>query len=253
LAPAAAQRYLDLLSTEGIELGADQRLTVIGILTSGARVESLVRPAGTGKSVVVGRLARAWQDPELWGGGPGHRVYGLAASQIATDVLTAEGLTASNITRWLGRQDRLAEGRLVAGDDWALGPGDLVAVDESAMASTSDVVRIAGYADRAGAKLLLTGDHRQLAAIGSAGAMTLASTVGLAYELADVRRFSAPWERQASLRLREGDHAVLEDYRKHGRIADGGTLEAAQAAAAQAWLADTLAGSESVLVVDINE
>ena len=46
---------------------------------------------------------------------------------------------------------------------------------------------------------------------------------------------------------------MLEEYRKHGRIVDGGTVEAAQRAAARAWLADTVAGKRSVLVVDTNE
>ena len=67
-----------------------------GVLTSGARVESLVGPAGTGKSFVVGAIARAWTDPALHGGRAG-RVFGLATSQIATDVLAGEGLTARNV------------------------------------------------------------------------------------------------------------------------------------------------------------
>jgi conjugative relaxase-like TrwC/TraI family protein len=254
LSEERVRRFLDQLAQEGLELGADQREAVRGVLTSGAKVESLVGPAGTGKSVVVGRLARAWQDPQLWPGGHPRRVYGLAASQIATDVLTGEGLAARNIARWFATQERLETGRPLGDDaDWTLTPGDLIAVDESAMASTADVVRVADYAERAGAKLLLTGDHRQLAAVGSAGAMSLASSAGRSYELTDVRRFSAEWERQASLRLRDGDVSVLEEYRKHGRILDGGTAEAAQNAAARAWLADTLAGKDSVLVVDTNE
>lgn len=253
LTSEVARRYIDQLATEGLELGADQRHAVEGVLISGALVESLVGPAGTGKSVIVGRLARAWEDPALWDGEPG-RMFGLAASQIATEVLAAEGLTARNIARWFATQERLAAGRANPADHaWSLRPGDLVAIDESAMASTPDVVRVAEYVRRAGAKLLLTGDHRQLAAIGSAGAMAIAASSGLAYELADVRRFTAPWERHASLRLREGDVAVLEEYRKRGRIVDGGTLEHAQQAAARAWLADTLAGRESVLIVDTNE
>ena len=68
-----------------------------------------------------------------------------------------------------------------------------------------------------------------------------------------MRRFVEPWERHASLRLRERDGAVLDEYRKHGRIIDGGTVEAAQRAAARAWLADTVAGKRSVLIVDTNE
>ena len=55
-------------ASRGIELGVDQAAAVRGVLTSGARVESLVGPAGTGKSFVVGALARAWTDPALHGG-----------------------------------------------------------------------------------------------------------------------------------------------------------------------------------------
>jgi hypothetical protein len=72
-------------------------------------VETLVGPAGTSKSVVVGTLARAWIDPTLRGAEVG-RVFGLATSQIATDVLTGEGLTARKVARWLATQDRLAAG-----------------------------------------------------------------------------------------------------------------------------------------------
>ena len=80
-----------------------------GVLTSGARVETLVGPAGTGKSFVVGALAHAWTRPRRCAAPAAGRVFGLATSQIATDVLTAEGLTARNVARWLATQDRLAD------------------------------------------------------------------------------------------------------------------------------------------------
>ena len=76
---------------------------------------------------------------------------------------------------------------------------------------------------------------------------------GIRYELAEVRRFTAEWERAASLRLRYGDQAVLDEYAKHGRLVDAGTAEQAEAGAARAWLADTLAGRESLLLVGSNE
>ena len=59
---------------------------------------------------MVGAIAHAWQDPTLWGGEQ-HRVVGLATSQIATQVLTGEGLTARNIAQWRAVQQRLADGR----------------------------------------------------------------------------------------------------------------------------------------------
>jgi hypothetical protein len=48
----------------------------------------------------------------------------------------------------------------------------------------------------------------------------LASEVPAA-ELHEVRRFAAEWERQASVRLREGDLAAVAVYDRHGRFRSG--------------------------------
>jgi conjugative relaxase-like TrwC/TraI family protein len=254
LSPDLAAAYLNGLGETGIELGADQAAAVRGVLTSGATVESLVGPAGTGKSFVLGVLNHAWTDPAHWPDGRTRKVVGLAASQIATNVLTDEGLTARNITRWLATQQRLADGGSHPDDlPWRLGAGDLVVVDESAMADTAALAQIHAHVEHAEAKLLLTGDHRQLAAIGASGGMQLAAENGRAYELTEARRFTHSWERAASLQLREGDDAALQTYRKHGRVIDAGTIEQADSSAARTWLADTLVGHQSVLIVDTNE
>lgn len=243
---AAAEAAVDQLAAEGLTLSPDQRQALTGVLTSGAKVETLVGPAGAGKSTVVGGLARAWT-------GTGSRVVGLASSQVATEVLSGEGLTARNVTRWLATQDRLAAGSTSADDtEWRLGAGDLVVIDEAAMLPTADLAAVHQHAEAAGAKLLLTGDHRQLAAVGAGGGMALLAKAG-GHELTEVRRFGADWEGAASLRLRDGDDSVLHDYRRHGRLIDAGTPEQARTSAARAWLADTLAGKRSVLVVGSNE
>src|SRR5205823_12339824 len=54
LPPATAAGFLASLAETGVELGADQAADVRGILSSGAAVETIVGPAGTGKSFVVG-------------------------------------------------------------------------------------------------------------------------------------------------------------------------------------------------------
>ena len=258
LSAGTAKRFLDGLRAEGIELGVDQVAAVRGVLTSGARVETLVGPAETGKSFVVGTLARAWTDPTLRGA-EASRAFGLATSQIATDVLAGEGLTACNVARWLATQDRLAAGPgsgrpQPTGDDeaWRLHPGDLVVIDESAMTDTPALAAVHRRVDAAGAKLLLVGDHRQLAAVGAGGGMDLLAQTGARYELADARRFTEDWERETSLRLRDGDETVLRDYHRHGRLLDSGTVEEAETSAATAWLGDTLAGQRSLLLVDTN-
>lgn len=255
-----AQRFLQDLAESGIELGVDQAAAVRGVLTSGARVETLIGPPGTGKSFVVGTIARGWTDPAHTGGETPRRVFGLATSQIATEVLKSEGVTASNVAAWLGAQRRLAAGpgsggpRPVDGDEaWRLHGGDLVVVDESAMTDTAALAAIHSHVDAAGAKLLLVGDHRQLAAVGAGGGMDLIAQSGASYELAEARRFTHAWEREASLRLRAGDETVLREYHKQGRLIDAGTVEQAEQAAVRGWLGDTLTGRESLLIVDTNE
>lgn len=253
VSPESAQRFLEGLRDTGVELGADQAAAIRGILTSGARIESLVGPAGTGKSFVVGTLAKAWADPQVHDVPGGRRVFGLASSQVATDVLEGEGLTTRNVARWLATQERLRTTEAEGDRSWRLRSGDLVVVDESAMTATPALAEIHRHTESAGAKLLLVGDHKQLAAVGAGGGMDLLANAGARYELADPRRFTAPWERPASLQLRAGVEAVLRDYHRHGRLIDAGTAEQAEASAARAWLADTLAGRRSLLLVDTNE
>jgi conjugative relaxase-like TrwC/TraI family protein len=251
--PELATAFLNGLGESGIELGADQAAAVRGVLTSGANVETLVGPAGTGKSFALGTVAHAWTDPTLWGG-EHRRIFGLATSQIATQVLQGEGLTARNIAQWRAVQQRLADGRPFGDDEqWRLRPGDLVVLDESAMTNLADLAAVHEIVRTADAKLLLTGDHRQLAAVGAAGGMEMITRVALTHELTEARRFTNAWERDASLRLREGDESALQVYRKHGRVIDGGSLEHTEQLAADRWLADTLAGKRSLLIVDTNE
>ena len=70
-------------------------------------------------------------------------------------------------------------------------------------------------------KVIVAGDTEQPQAVDNGGGMSL-----LAHRLGYVRlmepvRFSAGWERTASLRLRDGDSTVLDDYYRHDRITGG--------------------------------
>lgn len=231
----------------GVELGHDQAVALRGIATSGAKVEVLAAPAGTGKSFVVGALAEVWR-------GQGHRVIGLAPSQVAADRLAEEGVDSVNIDRWLRAQRRPERpGEDDEDEPLRLRPGTLVVVDEAGMASTQQLLQILQRIEAAGGKLLLTGDPMQLGAIGPGGSLADLSDRAITYELVEVRRFSAEWEREASLRLRLGDATVLDEYARHGRILDGGTVEQAQVSAQRAWLADILDGKDSLLLVGSNE
>lgn len=230
LAAAIRARYAE----QGVVLGDDQAAALTGILTSGARVEVLAAPAGTGKTVVVGAVAEAWARH-------GRSVVGLAPSQNAADVLSDEGVPAVNIDRWLLQRDH------------GLSSGDIVVVDEAGMASTQQLGAIEVRCRVAGAKLLLVGDDQQLGAFGPGGALTDLAERAKTYALAEVRRFQSVWERPASLALRDGGAGAVDAYERAGRIRSPGTGEQAERAAVRAWLADTLSGKQSVLLAGSNE
>jgi len=224
---ADANRAISRFASNGRELGADQAAAVRGVLASGAMVETLAAPAGTGKSFTVGALAGAWRDS-------GRSVFGMATSQIATQVLAEEGLDARNITRWLAIQERLdtdQPGSPDPGGDraWRLRRDDLVVLDEAGMTDTAALAEVQRRCEAAGAKLLLVGDPRQLAAVGAGGSLSDLSVHGIRYELAEVRRFTADWEGAASLRLREGGRESPRHLppprpapgRRHGRAGRG--------------------------------
>ena len=243
------------LAEEGKQLGADQAAALRGILTSGRPVEVLIGPAGTGKSFTLGTLNDLWKDKELWGQDLPQHVVGLAVSQQAAQVLQDEGVdVAANTYQWLEAQKRLAAGKPLAGDlRLTLRPGALVIVDESSMADRQLLVEVQRRVQSVGGKLLATGDHRQLGAVGAGGGLQLMTEAGQVYELREVRRFRENWERDASLRLREGDVDALAVYQRHGRLVDGGSWEESAQLGARSWLADTLSGRRSLLIVDTNE
>jgi hypothetical protein len=75
--------------------------------------------------------------------------------------------------------------------------------------------------------------------------MLLADRLGYV-QLAEPVRFTAAWERDASLRLRQGDPAALDDYDQHGRIC-GAPPDQAIDQAAKAYVASYLAGRDVLL------
>ena len=72
-----------------------------------------------------------------------------------------------------------------------------------------------------------------------------------AAQLHEVRWFDAQWERQASIRLRDGGPAAIAAYDRHGRIR-GADYEAAYDRATSMWLADHLHGKDVLLLAGSN-
>lgn len=240
LAEQAGQEGAPVLAREvarqrmGDGLRADQRTALEAALTSPRRAYMIVGPAGSGKTRVLAEAARIWDGP----------VIGIAPSQAARNVLArAASIPAYNTARFLGHSTsaRGAYGPV------PVKPGTLLLADEASMTSMTDMADIIAHSETAGAKVIIAGDHAQLSAVEQAGAMDLLASRYEYAQLAEPVRFRHEWEREASLRLRDGDKTVIDSYDQQGRI-HAGAYEDMLDAARQAYVAGYGAGQDMLLM-----
>lgn len=228
--------------TAGSGLRLDQGAALYHALTSPRTTEVLVGPAGSGKTRTLVEAARAWQEQ-------GGRVIGLATSQGGRNVLANAGVPlAENTAVFLGH----SPGQRGARGIHDLPAGSLILMDEASMTSTADLADIVGYAAAHGHKVIVCGDHAQLAAVESGGGMQLLVGNLGHVQLAEAVRFRETWEQDASLRLRVGDAAALEEYDGHGRIR-GGTPDDAMADARRLYVSHYVQGQDVELIVSRKE
>jgi AAA domain/TrwC relaxase len=218
-------------------LRLDQASMIYEALTSDRRVSVGVGPAGSGKTYTAAASARAWE-------ASGGQVIGVTTSQAARNVLAEAGIDdAWNSTWFLHRMSETGQ---------RLAERTLIVIDEGSTMSMTHLAEIVRLAERDNAKVLITGDHQQLAAVESGGGVTLLAGYLGHTQLACPVRFTAEWEQRASLRLRAGDKTALEAYDEHGRIT-GGTREQVFEDARRGYVAARLAGEGMLLMAYTRE
>ena len=125
--------------------------------------------------------------------------------------------------------------------------GTLLAVAEASMMPAPDLADLIDLVTEHDGKVIAAGDTEQIQAVQNGGGMALLATrLGYA-RLAEPVGFHAAWERAASLRLRDGDPTVAEEYAQHGRIT-GGDPELMTEAAAADYTTLTVAGTDALLI-----
>jgi hypothetical protein len=215
----------------------DQAAAALSVLTDGRRVSVINAPAGSGKTYVLGHLARAWSETGL---GP---VIGITTSQSARNTLASWVAESYNSAQFLGH----LFGQRGALGPRPTGPGPLLLVDEASMMSTPDLADLIDLATQRDGKVVLAGDTMQLQAVENGGGMSLLATRLGHVRLTEPGRFRQQWERAASLRLRDGDTTVLADYDEHARIRGGSPEEMTDAAVAD-YVALTASGTDVLLM-----
>jgi conjugative relaxase-like TrwC/TraI family protein len=209
----------------GRGLDSAQIDAVASICADGSVISALVAPAGTGKTTALAAAVDSWRLE-------GHHVLALAPSaRAAKELGTATGLPGDTVAKFLHEH---ARHRRPDDPNWLryrISDGTVVIVDEASMLSTADLHALTRLVWERRAKLVLVGDPAQIGAIDQAGGMlpALAQRLG-APSLDTVHRFSEPWERLASLQLREGNPDAIGCYLDAGRVHTADTSDDAVAA-----------------------
>jgi conjugative relaxase-like TrwC/TraI family protein len=199
------------------DLSPEQAAMVRQVTGSGAGVEVVVGPAGSGKTRALAAARVAWEATGL-------SVTGAALSAIAARVLEdGAGLRASSLTRLLADVTRVDP---TTGEPAGLPAGGVLVVDEAGMIGTRLLAELIRTTAAYRTKLVLVGDPHQLAEIDAGGLFASLVEVLPAARLAGNQRQTAGWERTALAELRDGDVlAAVEAYRRHDRLRVADTID----------------------------
>jgi conjugative relaxase-like TrwC/TraI family protein len=220
----------------GRPLTVGQTDAAIGLCMSGRGVEVVLGVAGAGKTTMLDVVRATFETA-------GYRVVGTS--------------TSGQAARTLGREAHLAESRTVASLLWrldhqrlAVDDHTVLIVDEAAMTDDPALLRLLAAAETAGAKTILVGDHRQLGAVGPAGALEgLARRFpGAVHVLRENVRQVDRDERTVLAHLRAGDTGRAVDwYLDQGRVHIGPTRSDVLEQMVDDWNADVGAGHQSAM------
>ncbi len=206
----------------GITLSGEQE-AALGRVLEARDLVAVVGTAGAGKSTLLASARAAWEREGLTVRGAA--LSGIAAENLETGSFIPSRTIASLEHAWEQRRD-------------ALGPRDVLVVDEAGLVGSRQLGRVLAQAQEAGAKVVLVGDAEQLQAIEAGAAFrAVVERVGAA-EVTEVRRQREGWQREATGELATGRTAVaLERYEAAGMVREHGTAEEARAALVTGWMA----------------
>lgn len=233
-------------TARGIGLNVGQRHAAHRLLTSGAELDLVVGVAGSGKTTLLAAVRAGFETV-------GYQVLGVA--------------TSGQAARGLAEGAGIAESRTVASLQWRLDHDQVtltdrhvIVLDEAGMTDDADLGAILAAAQRAGAKLIVAGDDRQLGAVGPGGGLAalLARYPERVVRLDENVRQHDPGERRALAELRAGSvERAVAWYANRGWIRSGTDGAETIGWMVAAWADDIVAGRDSLLLawqrVDVAE
>ena len=190
----------------GFTLTTEQRKAVDWITMETGGIAAVQGRAGTGKTAVAGAWIAAMKSD-------GRGIIGAAVGWDAAKKLEAEsGIKSFSTKSLIGQLDR---GKL------KLTPKSVVVLDEAGMAGLQTVARLQEHVDRAGAKLVLQGDLKQLQPVDAGSPFRLAIDAVGDRSLTDIRRQRAQTDRDTAAAFYADGGDGLRSRAENKRLGDG--------------------------------
>lgn len=224
-------------------LTPEQRQAIQHIMEPGGL--ALVRGwAGTGKSHMLKGAKEAWESD-------GYKVIGGALQgKTAKDLETGSGIESGTLHALQHKIDHAKE----CGEPSPLDSKTVLVIDEAGMVGNRQLASLLKEAERAGAKVVLVGDEKQIQAVEAGGAFKgLAERLGAA-EMSDVLRQRNQIDKDIAKDLREGRSAdALSKLDGLGRLHVQEKMSGVRAEMAAAWREDVRHGKSSLMIVRNND
>lgn len=191
--------------------------------------------AGTGKSYILGAMRQAYEEQ-------GYTVYGaILQGKTAEDLERDSGIKSQTMHSFLAQIER---GEIKLNDK------SVVVIDEAGMIGSGQMEKVLGHVQKAGARIRLVGDAKQLAAVEYGRAFKEVSARAKVASLTQIQRQKLQWQREASERFSDHDiGAGLAAYAERGCVHQSDTQAGAQSAIIEAWAAARLADPRQTSLV----
>lgn len=239
--PVTAARTVERAARQSARSGytwtGDQKRATAELLTSRDRVAAVQGYAGTAKTTTV--LATYAREAQR----RGIAITALAPTASAAMVLgDALGTRGDTVARHLLTPEARLPGKDVV---WI--------IDEASLLSAHDMAKLLASADKAGARLVLVGDVKQLGSVGAGAAFAQLQEAGMATaKLAEIVRQTNAETREAVMASIEGHagNALAALERGGGKVIEADTPDERLAAMARQYMAMSSAERARTLVIE---
>lgn len=217
---------------------SDEQQVALRHITTSNQIALVEGWAGTGKTYMLDAAREVWE-------ARGYKVQGAALAGKAAEGLQADAMIPSQTLHSLaGEIERAREW----GKPSPIDAKTVLVIDEGGMVGSRQMAGVLDEARKAGAKVVLVGDSKQLQPIDAGGPFkAIGDRIGYA-EMTDVRRQQKAIDREIARDLREGRAGeALQKLDGIGRLHSSDKAQDVQALAVAAWRADTLQGKDSIM------